>query len=214
MMQLSCIADIFQSILSGHQLKTLVALLAAVVIRVCVRSDVLGRFLAARFGIQAASGRNRWRRFLRNPRVTSTMLFEGMLRYFGTQMRVVPLAADWTDWPGGHRYLALSVAVGTRGIPIYARGISLPVKSGSQNQVENEVFDFVADVAQRVGVKVVILADRGFRRRSLNKRLQKRDLSFIVRLCGKTRITKMSRSLLLTDAVTKGRMKDLGRTGD
>jgi len=208
--ELAFVPEYFQGIIGKKQVTTLLALLAVVVQRVSVRSQAVGSCLADQMGVQAASGRNRWTRFLRNPRVDPLDFLRAGIRFHAAGMRTLPVIIDWTEWAGDYRYLVVSVPVGTRGIPIYVRGLSLPCEVGLQNEVENEVVAEVMTAAAACGVNVLFLADRGFRRRSLLGRLGGRGSSFVVRLCGKQLIGRKDSDVLLKDSIEEGRTLDFG----
>jgi len=203
----------FQDLMNKSRRKTIIAVTAAIMLRVSLCCAAIGSFLAARMGIQAASGRNRFSRFLRNPAIDVLAFLRAGIRFHASRMRPLPIIIDWTDWPGSWRYLVVSVPVGTRGMVIFARGLQLPVPEGSQNAMENEVVAEILAEAAWCGVDVLFLADRGFRRRSLLKRLEGKRSAYVVRLCGKQTINRRSAGVLLKDIIKGGQARDLGVVG-
>ena len=207
------VGDYFQGEFFKSQVTTIRVLLAAILLRVSVCSTAIGSFLADKMGIQGASGRNRLTRFLRNPRVETSAFLRAGIRFHAALARPLPVVIDWTDWPVSWRYLVVSVPVGTRGVPIFARGVQLPVVEGTQNRIENEVVAEVLAAAAQCGVDVLFLADRGFRRRSLLKKLEGKRSAFVVRLCGKQTINRKDSSGLLKDSIKRGQVRDFGWAG-
>ncbi len=142
----------------------------------------------------SCTGRKRLWRFLGNPRVDAlavqVALIPTTLSALG-RPRVLGLAIDWTYFdstlPTGARirYQVLRIAIPRRGraLPLvhlaYDRD-NLPTGT-SQNQLEEAALLAVVQ-ALPVGMRPVILADRGFARATFLEWLQAHRLDYVVRI--------------------------------
>jgi hypothetical protein len=87
-------------------------------------------------------------------------------------------------WVNGEKYLVAAIPFLFRSIPIaFRRFTDEEIRGGtSQNLIENAFFTWLRDTL--TGYKVVIIADRGFRRASLLKLLRELGLHYVIRVCG------------------------------
>lgn len=95
----------------------------------------------------------------------------------------LPVIVDIT-WVNGEKYLVAAIPFLFRSIPIaFRRFTDEEIRRGtSQNLIENAFFTWLRDTL--TGYKVVIIADRGFRRASLLKFLRELGLHYVIRVCG------------------------------
>ena len=133
--------------------------------------------------IQFASALNRLYRLLRNHRVDAILLTKQLLCLVRRSLGNKPLIAiDWTEWHHNLRMLTASVVADKRAIPVQTAAFHKSTIPRSQNSRENGFLNLLAMVVGELGLKPIILCDRGFRRVSWLKLLQERKLSFVVRL--------------------------------
>jgi hypothetical protein len=143
-------------------------------------------------------------RFLSNDRIDPLALQVAFIPTLLAQLgspRVIGLVLDWTSFDatllgltgGGRRpYQVLTIAIPRRGraLPLlsvtYERD-KLPAK-GSQNRWEEEALAHVLR-ALPIGVRPVVLGDRGFGRAEFIAFLQKRKVDYVLRLRRGARIT-------------------------
>ncbi len=120
------------------------------------------------------SALNRIYRLLRGDRVD----WEAALATAGSRLlsrrlgRRLLIALDWTEWRGSLRMLVASVPTAPRALLLRAKVIDYRQLTESQNRVEDAFVQQMATLLQRCGLQAVLLADRGFRRVSLLRRLQ------------------------------------------
>lgn len=126
--------------------------------------------------------------FLDNQRVDWELLmrvwckFVVVMLLYGFRM-YLPVIVDIT-WVNGEKYLVAAIPFLCRSIPIaFRRFTDEEIRKGtSQNLIENAFFTWLRDTLS--GYKVVIIADRGFRRASLLKHLRELGLDYVIRVCG------------------------------
>ncbi len=87
-------------------------------------------------------------------------------------------------WVKGEKYIVAAIPFVFGSIPVaFRRFTDEEIRKGtSQNLIENEFFLWIRDTL--LDYKVVIIADRGFRRASLLKFLRQIGLHYVIRVCG------------------------------
>jgi hypothetical protein len=125
--------------------------------------------------------------FLSNKRVDWELLMRIWCRFvmmllYSVRM-YVPVIVDIT-WVNGEKYLVAAIPFLCRSIPIaFRRFTDEEIRKGtSQNLIENGFFTWLSEALS--GYRVVIIADRGFRRASLLKHLRELGLDYVIRVCG------------------------------
>jgi hypothetical protein len=95
----------------------------------------------------------------------------------------LPVLVDIT-WVNGEKYLVAAIPFLFRSIPIsFRRFTDEEIRKGtSQNLIENAFFEWLRDTLS--DYRIVIIADRGFRRASLLKHLGEIGLDYIIRVAG------------------------------
>lgn len=95
----------------------------------------------------------------------------------------LPVIVDIT-WVNGEKYLVAAIPFLSRSIPIaFGRFTDEEIQKGtSQNLIENAFFTWLSKALS--GYRVVIIADRGFRRTSLLVHLRELGLDYVIRVCG------------------------------
>jgi hypothetical protein len=98
----------------------------------------------------------------------------------------VPVMVDIT-WVNGEKYIKAAIPFFSRGIPIgFLRftdeDVRKMTKGMSQNDIEEAFFTWIRLTLW--DYKVVVIADRGFRRASLLAFLRELGLHYVIRLCG------------------------------
>lgn len=95
----------------------------------------------------------------------------------------LPVIVDIT-WVNGEKYLVAAIPFLCRSIPIaFRRFTDEEIRKGtSQNLIENAFFTWLSKALS--GYRVVIIADRGFRRASLLIHLKGLGLDYVIRVCG------------------------------
>ena len=149
-------------------------------------------------------------RFINNDNIDLCLLMVYWCRFivgllYGLR-KYVPVIVDIT-WVNGHKYLVATIPFVFRAIPIaFTRFTDAEVRMTSQNQIENDFFSWLRMTLWKY--KVVIIADRGFKRASLMQFLRDLGLHYVIRVCGNVWVTtnKESReqySGILGDIVLK-----------
>lgn len=142
-------------------------------------ADRIARWLGTLF----VSALNRLYRLLCNHRIDYILLTKQLLRLMARALgNKLLIAIDWTEWHNNLRMLTASVVADKRAIPVQAAVFHKSKIPRSQNSRENGFLNTLAMVVRELGLKVVILCDRGFRRVSWLKLLQERKLDFVIRL--------------------------------
>lgn len=165
------------------QQKTMALCIAALVVAGRARSFAVALELRQRLGIQLASAFNRFYRLLHNVRIWDASLTATLLDVLArAPSRHLLVAVDWTEWPHNLRMLVGAVVSGRRALPVLCHAHEKPVRIRSQNTRENLFAQLLAQAAQQARVTLTLLCDRGFRRVSWLRHLQRLKLHFVVRL--------------------------------
>ena len=157
--------------------------------------SALGRGLR---GIAAKHAIKRVWRFCDNDRVHPTDAMGGVIRRLLRRRRKVLLVAlDWTDVRGFHTLLAGAVLKG-RAIPLLWASYTQGQLHRSQNAFEESLLRLLVTMLPG-GVKVVLLADRGFGRAELAKTCHELKLRYLIRIKPDVRVAHPSYSGRLDD---------------
>jgi len=176
---------ILRSLLSPFrrsQQKTIATMVAVLLDVAQANSFAIATHLAQWTGIQVASALNRLYRLFRNYRIDDWLWTRQLLQLFVGRGTRILIAIDWTEWHSELRMLLGSVVVGKRAIPIAAATFHRHEIPRSQNTRENTFLRLLVAVLNGLGLKVVFLCDRGFRRVSWIHLLLQTGQGFVVRL--------------------------------
>ena len=193
------------------QARTMVLMVTALIEVGCMRTMMLGQYLASELGELPESAMNRIYRLLRNPRVETQDLTRALLGALSQKAGEVLVAVDWTEWVNDLRVLVGAVVAGNRAIPIQASTHHRETFLRSQNAFENTFFAMLKGTVADLGISVTILADRGFRRASLVRLLSTMELGFVIRLMSDVSVhTRKGWRLLKNYHLGTGQAVDLG----
>lgn len=178
------------------QAKTLAALVEAAVHVTRGTLSALGRSLppgtAAKHRIKRA-----WR-FCANDRVHVSEVMPAVVRRL-TRRRKKPLlvALDWTDVRGFHTLMAAAVMRG-RAVPLVWASYTTGQLHRSQNSFEEGLLRLLVTMLPG-GVRVILLADRGFGRAELAKTCEGLRLRYLIRIKPDVRVSHPSYAGRLDD---------------
>jgi hypothetical protein len=120
---------------------------------------------------------------LRNPRWLDITLSKQMLALLAQKLDdTMLIAIDWTEWHHELRMLVASVVTDRRAIPVQCAAFDRNKMPRSQNTRENTFLRLLVDLLRQLGLKVVVLCDRGFRRASWLELCLHYELDHIVRV--------------------------------
>jgi DDE family transposase len=123
-------------------------------------------------------------RFLGNGQVDLAAVSQALLGWATRQGGRLVLLLDWTDLPGGKKMLSAAVPTRGRALPLHCRVVDERVLAAkSQNRIEEAFLSELMRLAP-AGVKVVLVADRGFGRTELMRKLKRAGVSFVIRVKG------------------------------
>jgi hypothetical protein len=186
------------------QAKTLAELVEATVHVGRVTLCAIGRCLP---GPTAAKHRiKRVWRFCDNDRVHTSDVMTRVVRRL-TRKRKKPLlvALDWTDLGGFHTLMAAAVMKG-RAVPLLWASYTDGQLHKSQNSFEEGLLRLLVSVLP-AGVRVILLADRGFGRTELAKTCEELKLSYLIRIKPDVRVSHPSYTGRLDDYPVKKGMR-------
>jgi hypothetical protein len=173
------------------QAKTLSVLVAATLSAMRLSLAGIGRELAAAENKAAKHTIKRVWRFIANPRIEPAdimpqvvnRLWRRRLKWHGKhpQRRPLLVSLDWTKVRSLHVLMAAIVVQG-RALPFCWESYADKVQGKSQNALEQAMLLRIK-AALPEGVRVVILADRGFRRAKLLETCQHLGLDYLIRIC-------------------------------
>jgi len=178
------------------QAKTLADLVEAAVHVSRGTLSAIGRCLP---GATAAKHRiKRAWRFCANDRVHVEDVMPRLIRRL-TRKRKKPLlvALDWTDVRGFHTLMAAAVMKG-RAVPLLWHSYTAGQLTRSQNSFEEGLLRALVTMLPE-GVKVILLADRGFGRTELAKTCRELCLHYLIRIKPDVRVTHPSYTGRLDD---------------
>ncbi len=160
---------------------------------VCAIAEGIDSLTSVRHSIKRV-----WR-FLRNAGVDPTVTMQVLCREAEALGRPMVVALDWVELRGGMRALVAGLcAGGGRALPLAWAVVSPSKFYRSQNSVEEGLLrlfsTFFTDPA-----RVVIVADRGFRRAALLTLLDSLGFGYVVRVCGRVHVKGESYAGLLED---------------
>jgi hypothetical protein len=120
-------------------------------------------------------------RFLGNRKVDLPTLWVALLYLVVGPRRRLFVLLDWTDLDDDHEELVAAVSYGGRALPVAWRATRKGHYVRSRNAVETALCIWLKSQLP-AGVDLVIVADRGFGRASLLRRLRRCGIYFIIRI--------------------------------
>lgn len=156
-----------------------------VVHAVSLSIHAIGVGLAAARGLQTKHAIKQVDRLLSNSALDVWALFAHWVPHVIASTPAIVVALDWTDFDAdGHATIALSlVTAHGRALPLIWRSVPKAHLKGRRNRYEDEVLLRLHEVLPP-GVRVTILADRGFGDQQLYAILRDFGFDFIVRFRG------------------------------
>jgi hypothetical protein len=150
----------------------------------------IGQGLAQATGANAKHAVKQVDRLLSNAGVNPWDIFEHWVRFVLTARTEVVVALDWTDYEKDDQTtIALHVVTSHgRATPLMWKTVVKSELKGERNNHEDELIERFVEVLPR-GMKVTLLADRGFGDQKLYARLQQLGLDFIIRFRGCIEVT-------------------------
>ena len=152
---------------------------------------VIGQGLAHSRGLITKHAVKQVDRLLSNRRIKVWEYFAYWVPYVIGPRREILLALDWTEFDhDNHATLVLSMITRHgRATPLMWKSVLKSILKGHRNEYEDELLLRLKEVVP-VGVKVTVLADRGFGDQKLFKFLhQTLGFEFIIRIRGNTTVT-------------------------
>jgi hypothetical protein len=142
----------------------------------------IGQALAQARGTQGKHGVKQVDRLLSNTGLSVWQLFALWVPFVLGQRTQAVVSMDWTDFEADdHTTLVLSLVTGHgRATPLVWMTVQKSVLKGMRNEVEDAVLGRLREVLPS-GVKVTVLADRGFADQNLYALLSQLGFSYVVR---------------------------------
>jgi hypothetical protein len=123
-------------------------------------------------------------RFLGNNRVAIEKAVKPLITWLANSRKRLLIALDWTDLHDKkHQALFASVILDTRAIPVLWRVVEKENPGYSQNREEEKLLEKLKEIIPQ-GIEAIILADRGFGRVELFKKLEFLGFKYIIRVSG------------------------------
>jgi hypothetical protein len=147
------------------------------------RSTAVASCLSRWLRIHFASALNRFYRLLRNHRIDDLLLTKQHLALLARALgRKLLVCVDWTEWHEDMRMLVASVVADRRALPVQTAAFFKDRIPRSQNSRENAFISTLGMLVKELGLRAIILCDRGFMRVSWLNHLAERGLEYVVRL--------------------------------
>lgn len=161
------------------QRKTLAELVGAALTVERVSLPEIGRRLLS---TTAKHGTKRVWRFTKNQRVEVSDAMEGVVRRLlkSRKKKPVLVALDWTEVRKFHTLVA-AVVIGGRAVPLLWASYEEWEFHRSQNSLEEGLLRLLKTMLPE-GVRVILLADRGFGRTELARTCQSLGFSYVIRI--------------------------------
>jgi hypothetical protein len=203
--------------MAGHSLhakrgQSITNAVVGVVHAVSLSIHAIGAGLAAARGLHAKHAIKQVDRLLSNVGVNVWALFAHWVPYVIGATPAIVVALDWTEFDAdGHAMIALSlVTAHGRALPLVWRTVPKARLKGQRNRYEDEVLLRLHEVLPP-GVRVTILADRGFGDQQLYALLTDFGFDFIVRFRGGVTVERRDGTVRAADAwvPANGRIQQL-----
>jgi hypothetical protein len=171
--------------LHAKQVESVTHAVVGVVHAVSLRIHAIGAGLAAVSGGQPKHAIKQVDRLLSNTALNVWALFADWVPYVVGATPQIVVALDWSDVDAdGHALIALYlVTAHGRALPLVWRSVSKARLKGRRAQYETEVLLRLHEVVP-AGVRVTVLADRGFGDQDLYAQLRDCGCDFVVRFRG------------------------------
>lgn len=171
--------------LHAKQVESVTNAVVGVVHAVSLSIHAIGIGLASARGLQTKHAIKQVDRLLSNPALDVWALFAHWVPHVVAADTAIVVALDWTDFDAdGHATIMLSlVTAHGRALPLVWRSVPKAQLKGHRNQYEDEVLLRLHEVLP-AGVRVTVLADRGFGDQQLYAVLRDFGFDFIVRFRG------------------------------
>jgi hypothetical protein len=171
--------------LHAKQVASVTNAVVGVVHAVSLSIHAIGAGLAAARGLQTKQAIKQVDRLLSNPGLDVWALFAHWVPHVVAADTAIVVALDWTDFDAdGHATIMLSlVTAHGRALPLVWRSVPKARLKGHRNQYEDEVLLRLHEVLP-AGVRVTVLADRGFGDQALYAALRDFGFDFVVRFRG------------------------------
>jgi hypothetical protein len=176
--------------LHAKQVESVTNAVVGVVHAVSLSIHAIGIGLASARGLQTKHAIKQVDRLLSNPALDVWALFAHWVPHVVAADTAIVVALDWTDFDAdGHATIMLSlVTAHGRALPLVWRSVPKAQLKGRRNQYEDEVLLRLHEVLP-AGVRVTVLADRGFGDQQLYAVLRDFGFDFIVRFRGNVTVT-------------------------
>jgi len=171
--------------LHAKRVQSVTNAVVGVVNAVSLSIHAIGAGLARTSGLHAKHAIKQVDRLLSNPGFNVWALFAHWVPYVIGATQEIVVALDWTDFDAdGHSTIALSlVTAHGRATPLVWMTVTKARLKGRRNRYEDTVLLRLHEVVPP-GVKVTILADRGFGDQNLYAHLADLGFAFIIRFRG------------------------------
>ena len=171
--------------LHAKRVQSVTNAVVGVVNAVSLSIHAIGAGLAQTSGLHAKHAIKQVDRLLSNPGFNVWELFAHWVPYVVATSPEIVVALDWTEFDAdGHATIALSlVTAHGRATPLVWMSVTTARLKGRRNRYENTVLMRLHDVLPP-GVKVTVLADRGFGDQHLYGFLTDLGFAFIIRFRG------------------------------
>jgi hypothetical protein len=171
--------------LHAKQVESVTNAVVGVAHAVSLSIHAIGIGLATARGLQTKHAITQVDRLLSNPALNVWALFAHWVPHVVAAQTAIVVALDWTDFDAdGHATIMLSlVTAHGRALPLVWQRVPKARLKGHRNQYEDEVLLRLHEVLP-AGVRVTVLADRGFGDQALYAVLRDFGFDFIVRFRG------------------------------
>jgi hypothetical protein len=171
--------------LHAKQVESVTNAVVGVAYAVSLSIHAIGIGLATARGLQTKHAIKQVDRLLSNPALNVWALFAHWVPHVVAAQTAIVVALDWTDFDAdGHATIMLSlVTAHGRALPLVWQSVPKARLKGHRNQYEDEVLLRLHEVLP-AGVRVTVLADRGFGDQELYAVLRDFGFDFIVRFRG------------------------------
>ena len=172
-------------LLHAKQVESVTNAVVGVAHAVSLSIHAIGIGLATARGLQTKHAIKQVDRLLSNPALNVWALFAHWVPHVVGAQTAIVVALDWTDFDAdGHATIMLSlVTAHGRALPLVWQSVPKARLQGHRNQYEDEVLLRLHEVLP-AGVRVTVLADRGFGDQALYAVLRDFGFDFIVRFRG------------------------------
>lgn len=177
------VEEIIGENLHAKQVESIANAAIGVINAVDLKVQSIGHGLASALDKESKHAIKQIDRYLSNELIEMEEFFESWITHQVGELKEIVVAMDWTDFEGDKQATITIhlISKHARAMPLVWKSVEKASLKDKRNDYEDEVLNILRDnIAE--GVKVTVLADRGFADTNLMKYLQELKFDYVIRI--------------------------------